>query len=125
MKMYALILTVNSVILTLFYSMSMISKTSQIVCRTVDMVHVLRVTLYFLGCEFFKDYKESGFNPVNLHFDWSQVQLLVANIYSNCGIYAVNISCSIESAWCQCCLWQGVPNNQYPNIVSFAVNDRR
>ena len=45
----------------------------------IEMVHVLCVTLFFLGCEFFRDYKENGFNPVNLHFDWSQVQLLVAN----------------------------------------------
>jgi len=26
-----------------------------------------------LGCEFFKDYKDNGLNPVSLQFDWSQV----------------------------------------------------
>ncbi len=28
---------------------------------------------YNIGCEFFKDYKDNGYNPVSLQFDWKQV----------------------------------------------------
>lgn len=52
---------------------------------------------FLLGCEFFKDYKEKGFNPVNLHFDWSQVHLIVAVMYSSSGTYAVGKICFLCS----------------------------
>ncbi len=29
------------------------------------------------GCEFFKDYKDNGYNAVALKFDWKQVHMFV------------------------------------------------
>ena len=31
------------------------------------------LSLPYPGCEFFKDFRDNGFNGINLHFDWSQV----------------------------------------------------
>ena len=42
---------------------------------TTHCVNMTQTYIFFKnsGCEFFREYRDKKYNPVNLHFDWTQV----------------------------------------------------
>lgn len=50
------------------------------------------LSLPYPGCEFFKDFRDNGFNGINLFFDWSQVsKILHVNPFLTTTIFWINV----------------------------------
>ena len=50
-----------------------------------------------VGCEFFREYKDKNYNPVDLHFDWTQVQLYtVASSHMDGSIVNPQRACAVR-----------------------------
>lgn len=74
------------------------------------------VCVYCIGCEFFKDYRDNGYNPVCLQYDWSLVR---ATHLCSCTFRLLVTFSYVASCWYWSSSTRRAP--EYSSNVSSAV----